>query len=227
MIEKKIDITDWLVVFPEKKQREGSFAACEMERLPMMTSRRLTKGCRAAVEVAATLLKREAVDSLVFASRHGEVARSEKILTSIALSQPVSPTDFGMSVHNAASAVASIYTKFKGPVTSIVAGSDSLHSALIESLAQLGSDKSSVLLINFESALPQIIGGTLEEDPCLEPYALGCIIKKGNAMRLTFSFNSQNTSSFNQISGLVHFLSSSERTFSSVSSRSSLIWCKA
>lgn len=224
MIEKTIDISDWLAVFPDRKLHQGTVAAEEIEHLPMMTARRLTKGCRAAVEVAATLLKRTAVDSLIFVSRHGEVARSEKILTSIALSKPVSPTDFGMSVHNAASAVASIYTKFKGPVTSIVSGSDSLHSALIEALAQLGSDKKTVLLINFESALPDIIGPTLEENPALEPYAMGCVIKNGDAMRLTFTFNPRKDHTFNQISDLADFLSSSERSFSSFSRHSDLTW---
>jgi hypothetical protein len=51
---------------------------------------------------------------LVFASRHGDVARSMDLLGALVSDQPLSPTGFGLSVHNAIAALYSIARGHRG-----------------------------------------------------------------------------------------------------------------
>ena len=224
MIEKTIEVADWLTYFPERKEINGKGNRKSLEKLPMMTARRLTKGCRAAVEVAISLLKSQAVDSIIFSSRYGELGRSEKILKNISSQTPVSPTDFSMSVHNAASAMSSILTNFKGPVTSISSGADSFHSALVEALAQLGAGKKTVLLVDFESDLPELLGKTLENITEKEPYAFGLILTAGNTTKLSFVFEPDGVPSSSFYSELSDFLSGETTSVVTSSGRTSVNW---
>ena len=90
--------------------------------LPMMTARRLTGGSRAAVESGLALLKRQRVDAVVFTSRHGELERNLRILTALARQESLSPTDFAMSVHNAAVGSLTIAASAPLVTTSLAAG---------------------------------------------------------------------------------------------------------
>lgn len=90
--------------------------------LPMMMARRLSQGARLAVQVGLSLLARHQIDSAVFVSRHGELARSMTLLQALANGQALSPTDFSMSVHNTAAGLCSIQGKAAIPMTSLAAG---------------------------------------------------------------------------------------------------------
>ena len=56
----------------------------------------------------------------IFASRHGELARTVKIIESIVKLEDVSPTDFSLSVFNTALGLFSIFTENKAPSTMVV-----------------------------------------------------------------------------------------------------------
>ena len=72
------------------------------KRLPMMKARRMSPGARLACEAALALEGAGEAKAWIFSSRHGETVRGVKILDAISAGEPPSPTDFMMSVHNAA-----------------------------------------------------------------------------------------------------------------------------
>lgn len=149
------------------------------KKLPMMVARRLDKGTRLALEVSLSLLGDRKVDALVFSSRYGELPKSEKLLSIIQQDGEVSPTDFSMSVHNAAAGTLTIREKLCIPSASISSGADSFHSGLIEAYGQLYSGAESVLLIDFENPMPPMLSASFDHK--FEPfcYAVGCLLTKG------------------------------------------------
>ncbi|MCQ5469174.1 beta-ketoacyl synthase chain length factor [Pantoea brenneri] len=151
--------------------------------LPMMTARRLSGGSRAAVECGLALLARQTVDAVVFTSRHGELERNLRILTALASQQPLSPTDFAMSVHN--SAVGSLTIAAKAPLvsTSIAAGIDSFQQGLIEVSALHQAGYQQVLLVDFEGLLPDYYLPWLAENPLNAPYAVALLLAAGDEWR--------------------------------------------
>jgi hypothetical protein len=61
-----------------------------------------------ALEVAYQCLGEQIDVPTVFCSRHGEAARSVDLLLDLAKGEPLSPTSFGLSVHNATGGLFSI-----------------------------------------------------------------------------------------------------------------------
>lgn len=153
--------------------------------LPMMTARRLSGGSRAAVECGLALLARQQVDAIVFTSRHGELERNLRILTTLADQQAMSPTDFAMSVHN--SAVGSLTIAAKAPLvsTSIAAGIDSFQQGLIEVSALHQSGYQQVLLVDFDGIVPDYYLPWLSEQCVNVPYAVALLLRAGEELYCT------------------------------------------
>ncbi len=153
------------------------------KRLPMMLSRRMSLGSRYAVECALELLERHNVDAIVNASRHAETPRGEKTLIAINKNESPSPTDFTMSVHNAASGILTIHKKLTVPVTSVAAGANTLEAAFLEAMNFLHDGKETVLVLSYENLLPEILGERLP--PVKEPFAVALLLQKGNEFKGT------------------------------------------
>ncbi|MED7772095.1 beta-ketoacyl synthase chain length factor [Aeromonas dhakensis] len=145
--------------------------------LPMMMARRLSQGSRLAVQVGLSLLARHQVDSAVFVSRHGELARSMTLLQALADGQALSPTDFSMSVHNTAAGLCSIQGKAAIPMSSLAAGENSLMVGLIEAVGALQAGARRVLLVTFEGPVPEFHRPWLAEEA--PPHALGLVLEGG------------------------------------------------
>lgn len=123
-----------------------------------MLLRRLSPLGRTALWCAEQVLDSEALphSACVFASQHGEVARTTDILNGYFRTGEVSPTSFSLSVHNAISGIYSIANGFRGNITAIAAGDDSLMMALLESAAILRSDAvDRVLCVVYDQAVPE------------------------------------------------------------------------
>ena len=98
---------------------------------------------------------------IVFASRHGELARTTTMLDSLAQGESLSPTLFSMSVLNASISVFSMLEKNTGPVTAISAGTASFGLGLLESCVQQEENPDqSVLFIYADESPPEIYGRT-------------------------------------------------------------------
>ncbi|WP_421182590.1 beta-ketoacyl synthase chain length factor [Aeromonas dhakensis] len=145
--------------------------------LPMMMARRLSQGSRLAVQVGLSLLARHQVDSAIFVSRHGELARSMALLQALADGQALSPTDFSMSVHNTAAGLCSIQGKAAIPMSSLAAGENSLMAGLTEAVGALQAGARRVLLVAFEGPVPEFHRPWLGEEA--PPHALGLVLEAG------------------------------------------------
>jgi hypothetical protein len=76
---------------------------------------------------------------LVYASRHGDLNRTTKMLIDLADGEQLSPTSFSMSVLNAIAGVYSISKNEQLPSTSLSAGESSFGFGLLEACMQLAS----------------------------------------------------------------------------------------
>ena len=75
--------------------------------------------------------------SVILASRWGDIDLTVKALEEMSTERTLSPTGFSTSVHNAIGGLFSMFTHFKGNITSMAAGENTIASALTEAKAQL------------------------------------------------------------------------------------------
>ena len=173
---------EWDTWFKEHDHNpESKFAA---SNIPPMVRRRMSMLSKVAVHTAIEMLNSELVDYLVFASRHGELARSTQLILDILDGEGASPMAFSQSVHNTAAGLTTIISKQTLPATSIAAGDNTLQQALIEAYAYLQTNPTKrVLLVNFDEPSPAIYNADLELDyPC---FALGMVLSAGNRYTIT------------------------------------------
>jgi hypothetical protein len=122
--------------------------------LPPLLRRRVTSIGQLAFQ-AAQGLGASGLPRIIFCSRHGEFERTLSILDSLAQSEPVSPADFSMSVHNALAGLLSIATKNPAGHTAIAAGADSFGFGLIEAAAcLLANPHEPILFVYYDEPLP-------------------------------------------------------------------------
>lgn len=125
-------------------------------KIPMMTARRLSAGSRHAIQAALGVHARNPANALVFASRHGESERTTQIITALAADAAISPTNFTMSVHNAAVGQFAITAQETLPSVSISAGTDTFRQSLHEARAFLEAGFERVLHVDFETGFPDV-----------------------------------------------------------------------
>ena len=141
-----------------------------LTEVPAMQRRRMERLGRMAVQVACWCAPAsEASDGsipLVFASRHGDVQRSFELLDNLARNEPMSPTQFGLSVHNAIAALYSIVRGERGNYIALAAGRSTAEAAMVEAAALLADGAPEVLVVVYDAQPPQVYAGFLDEpDP--------------------------------------------------------------
>ena len=156
--------------------------------IPAIISRRLDKGSllrpRRQPKFPNTTLR-----LISFFPAGTESLLKEKILTAINQGSEVSPADFSHSVHNSASGIFSIAKHITAPVTSIAAGEDSFHCALIDAVAALEDGAQGVLVVDFENILPPLLGRSFPHAPQSFCYAIGILLKTGTEFSFSPSFS--------------------------------------
>lgn len=120
--------------------------------MPAMMRRRLDAPGRLALQAAYDCQSPEL--PVIFASRHGELARSVGLLSELAATGAVSPTQFSLSVHNAMGALYSIARQDTRPYTALAAGSETVEAACIEACSLLAEGAPGVLVIYCEGRTP-------------------------------------------------------------------------
>jgi len=151
-------------------------------QLPMMTARRLNSGGRAAVDCGLALVRRRQVDAIVFTSRHGELELNLRILRALAQEEQPSPTDFVMSVHNAAASSLTIAAGMPLVATSLAAGIDSFQQGLVEVAALQFAGYEHVLLVDFDGVIPAFYQNQVPAQMPRYPYAVALLLTKGEMM---------------------------------------------
>ena len=135
-----------------------------LAEVPAMQRRRIERLGRMAVQTAFWCQRAEESGvPLIFASRHGDVARSMELLEALATEQPPSPTTFGLSVHNAIAALYSILRRERGNYIALAGGMATVEVACIEALALLADGTPEVMLVVYDAPLPTIYADFADE----------------------------------------------------------------
>ena len=148
-----------------------------------------------ALEVAYRCLGQKVNVSAVFCSRHGEASRSVDLLMDLAKGVPLSPTSFGLSVHNATAGLFSIARGDHASSVGLAAGKSSVEHAVIEACGLLADGEPQVLLVVYDCPLPAIYA---EFHDCHEqPFAWAWLIQppEDDVVSLTWSAVVSNESS--------------------------------
>lgn len=148
--------------------------------LPALTSmapmlrRRVNALGKAALHPAYGATAMEPVSAsgpAVFASRHGDTPRAFDMLSELAAGEPLSPTAFGLSVHNAIGAMFTIDRGDASNLQALAAGRDTVEAAAIEAAALLGDGADEVLLVCYDAPLPEAYAEFADEPGCLFGWA--------------------------------------------------------
>jgi hypothetical protein len=127
-----------------------------LAEMPPMQRRRVDKLGRMALQVAWWCQQdRDENVPLVFASRHGDLSRTYGMLRSLAQEQPLSPTHFGLSTHNAIAAQYSIARNLCGNCVCVSAGTATAEAAVVEVLGLLADGFEEVLVVVYDCPLPE------------------------------------------------------------------------
>ncbi len=155
--------------------------------IPMMLSRRLLPGDRAAVEVMLRLQQETSLmpDCIIFASRHGELLRSVTMLSSLAGDGTVSPTEFSNSVQNTPAAYYSMVSGNHAESVSLSSGDDIVAMALSEAYAAISSgDAKCCGLVFYENPVSNSIMEIPSDGPAYGTFAAGFILRKGSSFTI-------------------------------------------
>jgi len=145
-----------------------------LKQIPAMQRRRLSPFAKMALHCALEASGDQASSvASVFASRHGDLHKTSKLISDVAQQEALSPTQFGLSVHNAVGGQFSIYTKNKAPLTAISAGEDTFLMAITDAVCKLHSnDYESILVVYTDEVVPEIY----------QPYIKQCEVSLGVAL---------------------------------------------
>lgn len=122
--------------------------------LPALQRRRLSRLARMTLETAWPLCGEDEQLPFVFGSRHGETPQTLALLSDIVENQPLSPTRFGLSVHNAIAGQWSILRGQRGESAAIAGEADTFEHAVLEGALQLAAGAPSALVVVAEELPP-------------------------------------------------------------------------
>jgi hypothetical protein len=205
MVKVEFNIIGWLALSPGLNNKENWQNWLDKSKLwpdeanqvpadliPPMMRRRMSRLSKIAVQAALQLSQDQLVDYIIFASRHGELTRTVKLLEDIMNGDDASPLAFSQSVHNTAAGLFTIASKRATPATSLAAGENSLSSALIEAYCYLAENPDhNVLLVDFDEPLPELYHQY--ETQSFQSYALALLITSGMDYSLTIANKLQQT----------------------------------
>ena len=149
----------WLEWAHGRADMNTAVADPKVAKMPPMLRRRASATGKMALEAAYACLPEQAVPSdlpVIFASRHGECARSVELLQELARHAPLSPTSFSLSVHNANGGLWSIARGDRSNNIAIAAGSSTVEHALIEACGLLADGAPQVLLVMADNPPPEV-----------------------------------------------------------------------
>jgi Beta-ketoacyl synthase, N-terminal domain len=183
----------WLAWAEEGQTIMGDGEAPVREMAPLLR-RRAGFLNRMALEVAYRCLGGAKDVPTIFASRHGEASRSFQLLLDLAAGQPVSPTSFGLSVHNATGGLFSIARHDHANDIALAAGRSTVEHAVIEACGLLAEGESRVLVVVYDGPLPAVYAAF--QDCREQPFAWAWLMQApgDNVFSLAWEAASENDS---------------------------------
>lgn len=186
---------DWQSWQQGDKPLTDELALPQLSSIPAMQRRRLSPFAKVAIHCALEASGEYQSDiPCVFSSRHGDLQRTTKLIENIALNQDLSPTQFGLSVHNAAAGLFSIFTGNRAPLSAISGGQSSFMQGLLDSVSKLQTNNlSRILYVYCDLNVPECYRPYVTDDT---PLGIGLLIEapKGDKDAFSFCFNTQGTS---------------------------------
>lgn len=150
--------------------------------IPPMLRRRLSPIGRAAMSVIMPLAQTHGAMPLVYVSRHGDLNRTLGLLEELAKGEPMSPTAFSLSVHNATAGLFSIQQGLTHNITALSGGAQELVPGLLESLGLCSLPMPQVLCVFCDETPPPIYQHQVNQPA--QPYALALVIGVGGTWQL-------------------------------------------
>ncbi|WP_299082286.1 beta-ketoacyl synthase chain length factor [uncultured Paraglaciecola sp.] len=153
---------DWQLWQSGEKSLADELTLPKLASIPAMQRRRLSPFAKVALHCALEASGDHQADiPLVFSSRHGDLHRTTSLIENIAAAEDLSPTQFGLSVHNAAAGLFSIFTGNRAPISAVSGGQTSFMQGFLDSVAKMHANK-----------LPRIlyVFCDLQVPECYRPY---------------------------------------------------------
>lgn len=151
--------------------------------LPAMQRRRLGKAARLICDASWDLAEQYPGIPLVYASHDGEINRSFELWVELLQTRSISPTSFGLSVHNAPAGQWSMLRGDMGENTALAAGSDNFETALAEAFALLQEGAASVLVLVADD--PLTVACPVQATRAPFAYALALVLTRGESYTLS------------------------------------------
>lgn len=163
------------------RAERGTHRGRELDQIEPLLRRRLSPLGRTALASAFACTRGESAVRMVFASRHGELARSADLLKAIARDEDLSPTVFGLSVLNATAGLYAMACQDRSEATAIAAGPETLTLGLIDAWARACQQPGPPVLYLYADApvpaefapLPGDVETTLALAVLIDPQASG------------------------------------------------------
>jgi hypothetical protein len=159
----------------------------ELKSVEPLLRRRLSPQGRAALAVADVCAQGVGPVRVVFASQHGELARTLSLMESLRPEDPdgPSPTSFALSVLNSTPGIYSIARKDTSPAVAVSAGAESAWCGLLEAALTAQEEACPVLFIAAEAPVPALFRHG-EADPAPIRALAVLISSAGEGYHLTF-----------------------------------------
>jgi hypothetical protein len=133
--------------------------------IPAAQRRRLPSFSRDVLRVALPLLRDRPACPVVLSSPHGDLTSTVTLLSDIARREVLSPSLFGLSVHNAPTGALSLCLEQPGDQISLAGDDATLAAGLTEVYARLATQRPSpILLIHADERLPSVYVGFEENE---------------------------------------------------------------
>jgi len=231
------NITKWFALCPGVAQTNGWCSLSENQPLclgvlnepsvaliPPMMRRRMSSLSKLAVQAAIQLSLDNEIDYIVFASRHGELTRTVKLIEDIIAGNDASPIIFSQSVHNTAAGLFTIAIRQAISVCSLASGENTLHSAIIEAGCYLQEHpQDRVLVVNFDEALPAPYQSFELQN--YQSFALGLLLESGHEFQVKAKQGSQvNEAPYPQAFSCIDYLLNNNKSMTISSKRNSWVW---
>lgn len=158
-----------------------------VRQMPAMLRRRAGLLGKMALEVAYRCLGEQGNIPSVFVSRHGDVGRAVELLKELADDTPLSPTSFGLAVHNAIGGLFSIARADRANLIALAAGDSGIEHAVIEACSLLADGAPAVLLVAYDCPLPAPLEGFEDCDEQPHAWAWLMVPAAADAIRLSWS----------------------------------------
>lgn len=156
----------------------------ELTFMPPIQKRRLSLSARLMFQATNGLINQNNHTPIITVSRDGEIARNFELWLSLLRDKEISPTSFGLSVHNALVGQLSMFYHNTNESSALSSQQSTLETAIVEACGILSETNQPILIICIGNPLPtQYNVQPFKRTPF--PYALAMLIEPGKDWQLS------------------------------------------